>query len=266
MSSRATREEALDNPVWHGLRGPLARFASPDSSDDYVRFDPQVSVFGGVERIDDDTWPRIAAAVGVEGVCGLFRDAVPAPPEGWEEHFRGPCLQMVAGDLPPSRGEEVVRLGTRDVEEMLALVELTEPGPFLPRTHELGRYVGIRRSGRLVAMAGERFRIPGLTEISAVCSHPAVRGERLAGELTLNVAESIRARGDEAFLHVLDTNENAIRLYEKLGFGLRRRVDVVFAQWHGADGRPESGSASGRATDAGGASGTSLRRPPDMAL
>ena len=142
---------------------------------------------------------------------------------------------MVADRLPEPSGLEVVRLGPEDRTEMLALAELTEPGPFLLRTPELGRYVGLRREGRLLAMAGERFRLPGYVEISAVCTHPDARGEGLAGELTLNVAHAIRAGGDEAFLHVLESNENATRLYQKLGFVIRRTVDVVFAQWHGPD-------------------------------
>jgi predicted GNAT family acetyltransferase len=87
-------------------------------------------------------------------------------------------------------------------------------------------------------MAGERFRVPGFVEISAVCTHPKVRGEGLAAAVTLNAAESIRAGGDEAFLHVLVENENAIRLYQKLGFVTRCEVDVVFVQWHGADWVP----------------------------
>lgn len=123
---------------------------------------------------------------------------------------------------------------------MLALADVTEPGPFNERTHELGRYVGFRRNGRLLAMAGERFRMPGFVEISAVCTHPDARGEGLAAELTLNVAESIRAGGAEAMLHVLEGNENAIRLYQKLGFIVRRRVDVAFAQWHGPDWQPDT--------------------------
>jgi len=122
---------------------------------------------------------------------------------------------------------------------MLALAELTEPGPFMSRTVELGRYVGVRREGRLLAMAGERFRSPGFVEISAVCTHPDVRGEGLGGELTLNVAQSIRRGGDEAYLHVLETNEKAVRLYQKLGFVVRRKVDVVFAQWHGPQWQKE---------------------------
>lgn len=231
-------DSPLDNPVWHSLRGPLSRFASRHSSEELIHFDPEVSVFSAVDKIDEPGWNRIAELVGVEGFCGLFRDVIPASPDGWEEHFRAPCLQMVARDIPAPSGLDVVDLGADDVSEMLALAELTEPGPFSKRTFELGRYIGLRRDGRLLAMAGERFRMPGFVEISAVCTHPDARGEGLAAELTLNVAESIRAGGDQAMLHVLESNENAIRLYQKLGFTVRRSVDVVFAQWHGPDWRP----------------------------
>jgi predicted GNAT family acetyltransferase len=246
MAKGSRDEHLLDNPVWHSLHGPLSGFVAPSSTADpnagmkrdLIQFDPSVNIFSAVDEIDDTKWNRIAELVGVEGFCALFRDVIPASPAGWEEHFRGTCLQMVAEDLPGSSGLAVVRLGTGDAADMLALTELTEPGPFMSRTVELGRYVGIRRDGRLIAMAGERFRLPGFVEISAVCTHPDVRGEGLAGELTLNVAQSIRAGGDEAFLHVLETNENAARLYQKLGFVVRRSVDVVFAQWHGPDWQP----------------------------
>jgi ribosomal protein S18 acetylase RimI-like enzyme len=236
MTEPSPRDESLlDNPVWHALNGPSSRFAARHSTADLVHFDPEVSVFSAVDRIDEAIWRRIGERVGIDGFCGLFRDVIDSPPSGWEEHFRGPCWQMVADRLPEPSGLEVVRLGPEDRTEMLALAELTEPGPFLLRTPELGRYVGLRREGRLLAMAGERFRLPGYVEISAVCTHPDARGEGLAGELTLNVAHAIRAGGDEAFLHVLESNENATRLYQKLGFVIRRTVDVVFAQWHGPD-------------------------------
>ncbi len=228
----------LDNPVWHSLCGPLSRFTASTSTAAFLQFDPEVNVFSAVDEVGPDVWDRVGGVVGLEGACGLFRDAVPVVPPGWEEHFRGTCLQMIAQDLSDPSGVALLDLGAEDAPEMLALAELTEPGPFAPRTHELGRYVGLRRDGRLLAMAGERFRLPGFVEISAVCTHPDVRGEGLATELTLNVAASIRARGDEAMLHVLEGNENAIRLYRKLGFIVRRSIEVVFAQWHGPDWRP----------------------------
>ena len=117
---------------------------------------------------------------------------------------------------------EALTLSSADVPEMLELVRLTEPGPFLQRTIELGKYVGIRRHGALVAMAGERLRFDGWTEISAVCTAPAYRGQGLASRLVSTLVADIQQRSDRVFLHVLTANSNAIRLYEGLGFHARR--------------------------------------------
>jgi predicted GNAT family acetyltransferase len=116
----------------------------------------------------------------------------------------------------------VVRLGPADVPEMLDLTARTRPGPFLPRTYELGAYLGIRRDGALVAMAGERLKPPGWTEISAVCTDDAWRGHGFASALIRVLVAGIRARGETAFLHAVATNTGAIRLYEAMGFELRR--------------------------------------------
>jgi predicted GNAT family acetyltransferase len=121
-------------------------------------------------------------------------------------------------------------LGPADVPEMLDLVARTRPGPFLPRTIELGGYLGIRRDGALAAMAGERLRPPGWTEISAVCTDPAFRGNGLASRLTLAVAAAITARGEQPFLHAASDNAAALRLYASLGFRLRRPAKFVVAQ------------------------------------
>ena len=120
--------------------------------------------------------------------------------------------------------EEAVPLGPADVPEMLALVERTRPGPFLSGGIRLGPYLGIRRGGALVAMAGERLHPPGWTEISAVCTDAEVRGQGLASRLVLALAAGIRARGEQPLLHAAEDNTNAIRLYESLGFRLHRTV------------------------------------------
>ena len=133
-------------------------------------------------------------------------------------------VQLVDDGLAAAPDPEAVRLGPADVPEMLDLVERTRPGPFLPRTVELGTYLGIRRNGALIAMAGERLHPPGWTEISAVCTDPDFRGEGLATRLILAVAHGIRERGETPFLHTAASNTNAIRLYESLGFRLRRRT------------------------------------------
>ena len=204
MAKGSRDENLLDNPVWHSLHGPLSGFVAPSSTADpnagmkrdLIQFDPSVNIFSAVDEIDDTKWNRIAELVGVEGFCALFRDVIPASPAGWEEHFRGTCLQMVAEDLPGSSGLAVVRLGTGDAAGMLALTELTEPGPFMSRTVELGRYVGIRRDGRLIAMAGSlnmrgqvSFQLPYLRRssrarwrkwIAKSTLNPSVMEERMA--------------------------------------------------------------------------------------
>jgi ribosomal protein S18 acetylase RimI-like enzyme len=253
MTATPSNERLLDNAVWHTLKGPLAAFASDSSTlsqnrrGDLVQFDREVNVFDGVEKIDDTQWRTLATRLGSGGVVGLFRDVVPDPPPGWETHYRDSCFQMLAADIPEPAGMEVVQLGAEDVPEMLELAELTEPGPFSSRTIELGRYIGVRDGERLLAMAGERFRVDGFVEISAVCTHPDARGRGLAAELTLNIAQSIRVGGDEAFLHVIESNENAVRLYQKLGFIIRRKVDVVFAEWHSEEWQPELGETESAA-------------------
>ena len=228
----------LDNPVWHALRGPQSEFAEMAAGGAALGFQRRVSIFTAVDRVDDAGWDAQAELVGAEGMSFLFRDRVPELPSGWNEAFRIPTLQLVAQELAPAPEIPVERLGEDDVEEMLALTKLTEPGPFLRRTRELGRYVGIRRGGRLVAMAGERFRLPGWTEISAVCTHPDARRKGLGAALSLWVAGHIREQGSEAFLHVVETNHTALRLYESIGFTLRRKLDVVGAQWMGPTAMP----------------------------
>jgi predicted GNAT family acetyltransferase len=110
---------------------------------------------------------------------------------------------------------------------MLALAALTRPGPYARNTWRMGRYVGIRINGRLAAMAGERLRFPGYTEVSGVCTHPDFRGRGLAQRLSRHVAAHIAARGDTAFMHAWRDNTPAITLYQKLGFKLRCEIDLA---------------------------------------
>jgi len=148
---------------------------------------------------------------------------------------------MLAGpDLDVSvTGEAVpVPLGPDDVDEMVALVAATDPGPFERRTFEFGGYLGVRAAGRLVAMAGERLSCAGYTEISAVCTDADHRGQGLASLLTRAVAARIRDRGDEAFLHAAASNTNAIRLYESLGFTTRTTCDYALVRNVTGDTRP----------------------------
>ena len=132
---------------------------------------------------------------------------------------------MVDVNLRKTADPAALRLGPRDVPEILDLVARTQPGPFLPRTIELGSYLGFRHQGALVAMAGERLHPEGWTEISAVCTDPAFRGRGLAGRLVSAVGAGIAERGDRVLLHALATNLTAIGLYLSLGFRLRRLTE-----------------------------------------
>lgn len=217
-------DHPLDNPVWPAVTGPqqhLGVLAEPLVAG---RFAPAVSVFGGMADRSPESWDALATVLQGEVVGLLTADEVEVP-AGWRSFAAVPCHQYVAEDLPPAPELDLLELGPDDATDMQALVELTEPGPFGPRTHEMGTYLGLRRGGELLAMAGQRLRLPGHTEISAVCVHPDARREGLGAALTLAVAERIRAAADEAFLHVRVENTGAIELYERLGF--RRRRDII---------------------------------------
>jgi ribosomal protein S18 acetylase RimI-like enzyme len=215
--------QVLDNPAWFSLAGPHARFALGD--DLARRYPGDVAPFVAVRDWNDPgVWDRLHRLVGPSAEIGL-NGAPDALPDGWEVLGGGSGVQLVETDVLSPRPEpEAVLLGADDVPEMLAIVERNQPGPFLPRTHELGRYIGIRRDGRLIAMAGERLHPSGWTEISAVSVDADHRRQGLASRLVLDVAFHIQQRGDRALLHAAATNVGAIAAYERLGFVLRRHT------------------------------------------
>ncbi|MET7569010.1 GNAT family N-acetyltransferase [Streptomyces sp. NPDC005492] len=218
----------LDNPARAALTGPHAHFAEQRGR--VLRYPVDVTPWVALpDEPDADDWADVAALSGPGSEIPLlgFRGRVP---DDWEVTFHLDGVQMVDEGMSAAPDPEAVRLGPADVPEMLDLVERTKPGPFLPRTVELGTYLGIRRNGVLVAMAGERLHPPGWTEVSAVCTDPSARGEGLAGRLIRAVAHGIRERGETPFLHTGATNTNAIRLYESLGFRLRLRTAFLAAR------------------------------------
>jgi ribosomal protein S18 acetylase RimI-like enzyme len=212
----------LDHAAWAALNGPHQRFA--ESRGQAVRYRVDVCPFVAVSPDHDErVWDDLSSLVGPGGLVTLTRPAL-VPPPGWESVFRSEGVQMVCARLEVADDPDVVVLGPDDVPEMLGLIQRTRPGPFLPGTIELGRYLGIRQGGQLIAMAGERLHPPGWTEISAVCTDDEYRGQGLGTRLVRAVGAGIKARGETAFLHAAATNTNAIRLYEQLGFVLRRRT------------------------------------------
>ena len=220
---------SLDNPVLASLTGSQTRFAEREG--DAARYEDDVAPFAGLA---DGAWDDLAAVAGPGEVVTLAGWSGTAP-EGWEVLMRIPGVQLVDDGVAGREEPEAVRLTAADVPEMLDLVARTEPGPFRKRTIELGTYLGIRSGGALVAMAGERMRPPGFTEISAVCTDPAHRGQGLATRLVLALVAGIRARGETPFLHASAANIGAIGLYEALGF--RKRRDLLFASLRVPDAR-----------------------------
>ncbi|WP_248958275.1 GNAT family N-acetyltransferase [Sphaerisporangium perillae] len=218
----------LDNPAWSSLTGPHAHFA--ERRGNVLRYPVDVAPFIALpEKPEAADWEEVEAMAGPGALIPLAGMIGP-PPSGWEVITNGKGVQLVDDGVAARPDGEAVRLGAEDVPEMLALVERTKPGPFLPRTVELGTYLGIRRGGVLVAMAGERLHPPGWTEISAVCTDEAFRGQGLATRLVLALAAGIRDRGETPFLHAAATNTGAVRLYESLGFRLRRTVTFLSAR------------------------------------
>lgn len=224
-----SESDPLDNPVLSSLTGPHAHFAERRGRS--ARYPVDITPF--VALPDDPVaadWADLAALVGPGGEVLLAVDRAVAPPEGWSLSFDIEGVQLVGEDVVGKADPEMVPLGPADVPEMLALVERTRPGPFLNRTVEMGSYLGIRRQGVLIAMAGERMHPPGHTEISAVCTDPAYRGEGLASRLILAVTAGVQERGEVPFLHAAADNVNAIRLYEALGFRHRRAISFKGAE------------------------------------
>jgi predicted GNAT family acetyltransferase len=134
---------------------------------------------------------------------------------------------MICEKLKPTTHIDAVNLTVDDVPDILDLVDLTQPGPFQPRTIEMGQYLGLRQDGHLVAMAGERFHLTGFCEISGVCTHPDYRGRGYGSALTTLVAEGILERQETPFLHLAPSNDIARKLYTKLGFRPRKEIQRV---------------------------------------
>ncbi|WUH96056.1 GNAT family N-acetyltransferase [Streptomyces sp. NBC_00433] len=217
----------LDNAVWSALNGPHRHLAEATGS--AARYRTDVSPFVAIaDPAEPQAWADLADLAGPGSSVALT--GVPSLPADWSTGQSAPGVQLVAAAVHARTDPEAVALGPSDVPEMLELVERAKPGPFLPATIAMGAYYGIRRGGRLVAMAGERLRPPGWTEISAVCTDEEHRGQGLATRLVLHTAAGIGARGDTPFLHAAAVNTGAIRLYETLGFTLRRSVHFHFLQ------------------------------------
>jgi ribosomal protein S18 acetylase RimI-like enzyme len=215
----------LDNVIWQALTTRQAGLAEAFAS--ARRFPQDVTLLCGLDEMSERGFDSLAGLVGEGGTGAIFLDVEYQSHPGWEYVAGAPLTQMVcengaASTRALNSAVEVFELRPPDSPEMLELATLTKPGPFGTRTHELGNYFGIRDAGKLVAMAGERLKVPGYTEVSAVCTHPEHTGKGYAGVAMLEVMRRIRERGERPFLHVRSDNTRAIELYKRLGFKIRK--------------------------------------------
>jgi predicted GNAT family acetyltransferase len=210
----------LDNPIWESLTTRRSEFAEGDGL--ARRFEPEVTLLAGLRQPSEQAYASLATLAADGKPAAVLLPAPQDPPPGWQVVAAMSTLQMTldaSQTISPAAAFD--ELQPSDAAEMFALAKLTQPGPFGIRTHELGNYIGIRRDGAIAAMAGERLRVMGYSEISAVCTLPQYGGRGFATSLMGVVAGRIRSRGETPFLHVRADNRRAIRLYKHLGFRTR---------------------------------------------
>jgi predicted GNAT family acetyltransferase len=222
-------KHVLDRPVWSALDTRHASFAQGDNL--AKRYPSSIVPFAAIATDSAENLQALDKLVpSGESVLMLQADAIVLP-AGLASVSTASGVQMVA-ELPLQNvsDERVQRLTEDDAAEMLALASITRPGPFTLRALSLGDFWGVRVEGRLVAMAGERMKQPGYSELSGVCSHPEFRESGLGRLLSLFVANQIIRRGEIPYLHAYANNTAAVRLYDSMGSRLRGIMNVAVVQ------------------------------------
>lgn len=221
-------EHVLDNPVWHTLAGPHRYHAvGRGLARHYPR---EMAPFSAIAESSEAAYADLAVDLPPGTEARLFRSHEEPLPRGRRQLDCFPMLQMVASGPPNGVAKTGAALSEADSRAMGDLVEISKPGPFGPQTPRLGQYLGVREGDRLLAMAGERQRLLGYVELSAICVHPEARGRGYAAELTSRLMQMAFDRGEVPFLHVRPNNIGAVALYRRLGFKTRRELIVTWRQ------------------------------------
>jgi predicted GNAT family acetyltransferase len=226
MSVHDSSSHPLDHPIWTALTTTHQALAEGDAR--ARRYPTEITPFAAMADMSPESFAVLAGLMSPQDIAVLFTPDPVKPPAEFRIALADTGEQMIGTPVEtPANGVDIVTLGADDVPAMIELTELTKPGPFSARTHELGTFLGIRVDGQLVAMAGERMKPAQYTEITAVCVHPSHRGRGYGQMLLSAISRQIVSRGEIPFLHVFTNNHSAIALYRRQGMEIRRRLHVT---------------------------------------
>ncbi|MBN8720280.1 MAG: GNAT family N-acetyltransferase [Sediminibacterium magnilacihabitans] len=215
----------LDNPAWYALTETHAAFAIGNTV--VKRYRPDVVAFTAYQTGNESVQDQFDQLIQQHEPFFIIGD-LPQLPAHYSLLTRLACEQMVcSAHIPAPITETIIPLGEANEDEVYELINLVQPGYYKHNTRLMGDYFGIRFEGRLVAVTGERMRMDGFTEISAVVTHPDFAGRGFAKQLVAFVSNKNLEQGIVPFLHVAQSNERAIRLYQYLGFSRRRSIDFT---------------------------------------
>ena len=217
-------ENLFTDPVWSALHSEQRQFSLTNQN--ACRYPADVVPFGAIARANSTCMHQFHALLEAEECIWFVAEQYTEIPQLIRQETLL-CLQMVLPEniSPPESPTAIVALSCANANEMVALTTVAFPGFFRPRTCEMGTYYGVRSSsGELIAMGGERLKLEGFSEISAVCTHPSFRGQGFAARLIWEVVRQQRREGVRSFLHVSAANHNAIKLYLRMGFEVTRTL------------------------------------------
>jgi predicted GNAT family acetyltransferase len=222
----AVDDKMLERPIWSALMTMQSGYAMRNPH--AVRFQADIGPLAAMRSDNEAGLAALAELTEPGELLAMIETDIVNHPPGTLLERRSLAVQMVVETMPePFHHDAIIPLGNADAVEMRALAHLTEPGPFAERTHMLGQFWGIRKEGRLIAMTGERMRMPGFGEVSAVCVHPDARGRGLGGLLTRKAMANLAEQGLRPFLHSYAENEAAISTYRRAGFRVAREMVIT---------------------------------------
>ena len=214
----------LNNPAWYALTEMHQHFA--EGNDAVKRYQQNIAPFAGCIADQPVSPEAFDQCFNITDSFYIIGD-LPLLPSNYNIESKLLCLQMIAPSIKavPATAR-IAQLSEADDEDIITLMELVFPGYYQPDTRLMGDYFGIRCNGKLVAITGERMQMNGLTEVSAVVTHPDFTGRKYAQQLVSLVAAKNLDAGIIPFLHTAEINERAIKVYELLGFIPRRIIAV----------------------------------------